>query len=236
MLLPDSPLLNIPSALVKRQAVFLDGLRQSAQIAIYAYERLCRELTVLAFSRANGSGGNAETTGVFLDAWAVVDSIDRFRSLWMLQPETETIPVEFNPVLINGKLQAIRDVRNVYAHIAQKIDQISALNASVSGTLHWVTVMQKDPIAINSHFIRPGVLHGSLNENILIPSGKVLFTHDTGCIALTAGNVKADLSCAYSVICSIVRFAERHLRSKFIGKEFEYRLPSDIFGSVKIDI
>src|SRR5690606_26099449 len=100
-------------------------------------ERLCKGLSALALSRTDSLGSNIETTGVFLDAWAVVDAVDRFRSLWMLQPESETIPNEFNPELLNKKPQSIRDVRNVHAHVAQKINQIAALNAPVSGTLHW---------------------------------------------------------------------------------------------------
>jgi hypothetical protein len=236
MFAANSPLLNIPATLVKRQAIFLDGLRQHAQIAIYAYTRLCKSLSEIAFARAKNLETHHEFTGIFLDTWACVEAIDRFRQLWHLQPAAETIPEEFAPKLINEKLDSVRNLRNVSAHIAQKIDQIAALNSSISGTIRWVTVISSEPMIINTYFIRPGIIHDSIATQFLSPAGETLFTHNTGSIFLNAGKHEGDLSQAYSLICSIVAFAEQHLISQFIGESFEPRLPSDIFGSAQLDL
>ncbi|MGP2435599.1 hypothetical protein ACTUQ0_15440, partial [Listeria monocytogenes] len=77
----DSPLLNIPVALEKRQAIFLDGLRHHAQIAIYAYIRLCHALSELSDTHISEEKNHCEFTHIFLDTWAFIESIDRFRQL-----------------------------------------------------------------------------------------------------------------------------------------------------------
>ena len=235
MFAPDSPLLNIPATLHKRQAVFLDGLRQHAQIALYAYTRLCQSLSELAHARDKHLDPTSDYTAIFLDAWACVEAIDRFRQLWQLQPAADTIPKEFSPSSINQKLNSIRNIRNVSAHIAQKIDQITSLNSSVSGTISWATVLSKEPLVINTHFVRPGVIHGHLQARFAMPTGDTLFTHDTGHVVLAACQHEGDLSQGYQIVVSIIEFAERHLSSKFSGKSFEPRLPTNVFGSARLD-
>lgn len=236
MFATDSPLLNIPATLVKRQAIFLDGLRQHAQIAIYAYTRLCKSLSELSFASANNQKYPHEFTGIFLDAWACVEAIDRFRQLWHLQPASETIPGEFSPIIVSEKLQSIRDLRNVSAHVAQKIDQIASLNSSVSGLIRWITMLSKEPVVANTYFIRPGIIFGDLKTQLLLPVGETIFTHETGSVMLQAGTHEANLSQAYMTICKTVDFAEQHLRSQFVGKSFEPRLPKDIFGSARLNL
>ena len=232
----NSPLLNIPATLTKRQAIFLDGLRQHAQIAIYAYTRLCNSLSELSFAHSSNVEISQDFTHIFLDAWACIEAVDRFRSLWQLQPASDTIPGEFSPKVINGKLQSIRNLRNVASHIAEKIDQIASLNSSVSGLIRWITMHSKSPTVIRTYFMRPGIVHGQLSAQFVSPSGKILFTHDVGSIVLNAGSHEGNLSDAYSIVCSIVNFMEQYLASQFIGPAFEPRLPANIFGSAQLNV
>lgn len=232
----DSPLLNIPAKLQKRQAIFLDGIRQHAQIAIYAYTRLCKSLSELSVAHTSNPKNQQDFTHIFLDAWSCVEAADRFRQLWQLQPAADTIPAEFSPEIINGKLQSIREIRNVSSHIAQKIDQIASLNASVSGLIRWVMMHGKEPPVIRTYFMRPGIIHGELSAKFLVPSGKVLFTHDVGHVVLNAGAHEGNLSEAYSIVCSVVNFAEEYLSSQFVGDLFEPRLPTNILSSAQLQI
>ena len=232
----DSPLLNIPATLEKRQAIFLDGLRQHAQIAIYAYTRLCKSLSELSFAHSSNAKDYQNFTHIFLDIWSCVEAVDRFRQLWQLQPASDTIPGDFSPKIINQKLQSIRNLRNVSSHIAQKIDQIASLNSSVSGLIRWITVHSKEPLIVRTYFMRPGIIHGELSAKFLLPSGSILFTHDVGHIVLNAGNHEGNLSEAYSLVCSIVNFSEQYLSSQFVGDAFEPRLPTNILGSAQINV
>ena len=119
MLSIDSPFLNIPAALDRKQAVFLDGMRHAGQIVELSYTRLCQALTDLS---VGGTTAEKPTgfTHVFLDAWAFVDAADRFRCLWEMQPSASTIPDKFSPDAVRIQLQDIRDVRNVSAHLVHR--------------------------------------------------------------------------------------------------------------------
>lgn len=236
ILASDSPLRNIPAALYKNQAIFIDGIRQNAQIAIYAYNRLCQSLTTLAHQKLSNKDIDHDFTHVFLDIWTCVEALDRFRQLWQAQPAADTIPQGYNSAALNVKLQPIRKLRNISSHIAQRIDHIASLNASVSGTVHWLTVMNHEPLEIYTLFIRPSILHGGLKTELITPKGKIQFTHDTANIVLSAGEHRGNISDAYEFICSVLEFADAHLRSKFAASKFTQRLPSNMFGSAKLDI
>lgn len=236
ILATDSPLRNIPSALYKNQAIFIDGIRQNAQIAIYAYTRLCQSLTTLAHQKLENNDIDHDFTHVFLDIWACIEAIDRFRQLWNAQPVADTVPKKYNPAALDNKLQPIRKLRNISSHIAQRIDHVASLNASVSGMVHWLTAVNHKPLEIYTLFIRPGILHGKLNTELITVNGEVQFTHDTANVVLSAGEHKGNISDAYKFICSLIEFAEVHLRGKFADSKFAQRLPYNIFGSAKLDI
>ena len=178
MLSENSPFLNIPVALDKKQAVFLDGLRHSAQIADHAYKRLCTGLTEQATKLSESRGSN-EFTPLFLDAWAFIDSTDRFRSLWEMQPHSVDIPEPFSKRALKLQLNGIRDLRNVSAHISQKIDQIIAINSSVLGSINWLTMISKSPVEIKTCFIRPGIMLGKVSDQLAIPSKDIQFCNDS---------------------------------------------------------
>lgn len=233
MLSQDSPLLNLPASLDKKQAVFLDGIRHAVQIADFSYQRLCHELTRLSAANAPGAAGSSYTH-VFLDAWGFVDAVDRFRCLWEMQPTSGSIPAPYSPNVVRKQLQDVRDVRNVSAHIAQKIDQIVSLNSSVLGSLRWVTVSSQSPLKIKTHFVRPGIMRGNVNGQFAMPDSKVRFLNGTGGVALAAGKHDANLSKAHEFLSSVVKFIEGNL--EFPGaNENTDKLPTDMFGSAELD-
>ena len=234
MLSIDSPFLNIPAALDRKQAVFLDGMRHAGQIVELSYTRLCQALTDLS---VGGTTAEKPTgfTHVFLDAWAFVDAADRFRCLWEMQPSASTIPDKFSPDAVRIQLQDIRDVRNVSAHLAQKIDQIVSLNSSVLGAINWISLLSPTPLKVKTHFIRPGIMHGNVKGQFAMPDGEVSFNHGSGYISFAAGKHSANLSMAYKTICSIIEFAEARLKLAFQNSSLEQRLPTDMFGSAELD-
>lgn len=234
MLSAESPFLNIPAALDRKQAVFIDGIRHTSQIIDLSYTRLCQALTDLSIS-----GTTAEKFGgfthIFLDAWAFIDAADRFRCLWDMQPKSETIPEKFAPKTVSLQLQGIRDLRNVSAHIAQKIDQIVSINSSVLGAISWVSLLNQNPLKVKTNFIRPGIAPGNVKCQLAMPTSAVTFTNGSGHIEVTAGKHNANLSLAYGIICTIIEFAEANLKTAFLGPSLDQRLPTDIFGSAELD-
>ncbi len=235
MLKENSSLLNLPLNMNPKQAVFIDGISHAAQIIEMAYNRMCDSLTRLSFESSSGKR-EVIFTHVFLDVWAFIDTIDRFRSLWVLQPNAHTLPKEFSKKEINSKLQHIRDVRNVSAHIAQKADQIVALNSSVLGSISWFTVASESPLTVKTHFIRPGIMRGTITENLAQSRGIVTFTNGSGGVSINAGKHSASLSDAYHLVYSIVQFAEEVLTKEIPKPSIENTIPRDMFGSADIEM
>lgn len=234
MISPTSPFLRIPLAIDRKQALFLDGIRHAAQIVGFSYQRLCQSLTALSSGSANVAGGDGHAH-IFLDAWAFIDAADRFRSLWVLQPTASTLPAQYSSAVVNNKLQDVRDVRNVSAHIAQKIDQILALNSSVLGAVNWQTVVNENPLEIKTHFIRPGIMVGSTKGQFSMQNGTLEFFHGSGGISIFAGIHHAGLSTAYQVIREIIQFSEVQLAHAFQAASAQGVFITDLFGTATLD-
>ena len=209
MISDDSPLKKLPDALDPKQTLFLDGIRHAAEFAHFAYQRLKDRLTELALrSREGHSGGNF--TEPFLDAWSVVDAIDRLRSLVKLAPGFDHTSASFSSQFL-AQTQSIRLLRNVADHIAQRADQIVARKGTALGMLSWVTVKSEEHFM--SCTIRPGTLRTSrtpvinpIEKSIVLP---------TGLVTLSAGEHSADLTeamdWAYRMIKSIEITLEKWL-------------------------
>lgn len=232
MLSLDSPLLNIPASLDRKQAIFLDGVRHAVQIIDLSYNRLCRSLNEL--TRHQQSVRGPDFTHAFLDAWSFVDTTDRFTSLWEMQPESEMGCRESCSSPWRSKLQPIRDIRNVSAHGAQKIDQIVALNSSVLGSIRWISMDRPHPPKFRSHWIRPGIICRHAKEPLVTAQGNVRFVHGSGFVWLRAGKREVNLSDAYETVLNIVRHSEQALRLLFMNPRFDERLPADRMGSVEL--
>lgn len=75
----DSPFLDLPVDLSERQIVILDGLRYSAQMANFAYDRLWHVLQRIDTDLDGASW--VDTSEAALFAWSIVDAAHRFRLL-----------------------------------------------------------------------------------------------------------------------------------------------------------
>lgn len=234
MLSQHSPFLNIPVGINHTQAVFLDGIRHAVEIIDLSYARLCQSLTQLACGEHAGPG-HSKFTHVFLDAWAFVDAVDRFRNLWAMQPNADRLPEEYSSASIRSQLQDVRNVRNVSAHVGQKIDQIVSLNSSILGAINWVTLIDQSPLKIKSFFIRPGIASGMVKGQLAMPKGEVSFVHGSGYVTLAAGKHSANLSEAHDLVSSVVRFAESAISFKGQKSVNSGHLPRDVFGSADLD-
>jgi len=235
MLSANSPFLNIPVALDSKQAVFLDGLRHAIQISDFSYKRLCSGLKIQALSQ-NKDRPYDSFVPIFLDAWAFIDAVDRFRSLWEMQPNANGINGQFSPATVRIELQGIRDLRNVSDHIAQKIDQIVSINSSVLGSISWLSLISESPLQIRTCFIRPGIIRSKAMGQLATPLKGVRFVNGSGCITVVAGKHKFLLDDAYELVSRIVAFAEAALASSFQQSSPLECHPSDMIGIAELDV
>jgi hypothetical protein len=233
MFTQDSPFLNIPHDVDPKQALFLDGMRHAVQIVDLSYKRLCQALTDLTVDQTLEKN-NAKFAHIFLDAWAFVDAVDRFRNLWGLQPNAKNLPQKFSRTTLNIQLQNMRNIRNVSDHVAQRVDHIQSLNSSISGEIKWLTEISQAPSQIKSCFIRPGILRDSVSMKLSIDVESLFFTNGSGSVFVKAGKYEANLSLAYQFIRSIIESEEQKFilsRYNTITKDY---LPTDMFGSAEI--
>jgi len=230
MLTVNSPFLNIPAQMDRKQAVFLDGICHAVQISHLSYTRLCKSLTSIS-----GSPDCNDFSHVFLDAWAFIDAADRFRFLWQQQPKPSLLAQSGQDDSALSGLQDIRNVRNVAAHIAQKIDQIVSLNSSVLGEISWVTLLSEKPLRIKTHFIRPGVVFSNMSAQFAMPKGEINFTNGSGAISIVAGKYTANLSEAHDALRRLVSNAEINLAVYFHEFSNAQRLPANILGCAELD-
>lgn len=208
MLSFDSPLRRLPPQLDVRQLVFCDGVRHAAEIADLAFERLLTTLTHIAIDVAPGppSGGQSRHfTSAFLDAWAIVDALDRMRVLFGLFPGADVQDGQMRRPGFQDQMQSIRDLRNVADHVAQRVDEVIARRAAALGTLAWFTATSHDTGV--SCAIYPGTLR-STTVKVVNACGRHFRTAPSGLVQLSAGGYEAELDYAIWAASRVVRRLE----------------------------
>ena len=235
MLTSNSALFSLPANLDKKLLFTLDGMRAAIQIIDFSYKRLCKGLYELTFYK-NESIKNDTFTPLLLDAWAFIDAIDRFRCLWIILTRTININEEFSESKVKEKLQLVREIRNVLAHVAQKVDRLASLNSSVSGELSWVVIHNESPLTVKTYFIRSGVFLKKLNFQFALPVGNIHFNeHKIGLIEFKAEENVVDLVSVYSYTNSIVKYLEYFLTDIIQKMNFQDVCSSEVFGSAELD-
>jgi hypothetical protein len=230
MFKPNSPLLNFPSNLDRRQAFFLDGMRHAFEISDYAFDRLTKSLSELA--KLHSEGGRPSGYGkYYLDAWAFVDSVDRLLVLWKMQPNTDGIPDRWNPVGLRQELSAIRDVRNVMDHLAQRAEQVLSSGTAAMGELSWINVTSVDPPVMKSYLIRPGFLNSLNKLQLNIPKRELIVRNGSANLLLKAHTHTADLSLAYVRMADLAVYVEESARLSFSATQSGTVIGGDLIAA-----
>ena len=126
MATPASILRRIPLAVQPKQALFIDGIRYASDIIEVGYARLRQSLTEIALAPPDSDQLAALSPAVFLDAWAVVDAVDRFRMLYQQMPGIRSSEPELGKQTLAEVAAPFRDLRNVADHLAQRADFVVA--------------------------------------------------------------------------------------------------------------
>lgn len=129
-----SALLQIPSCADSQDVMYLDAIRYAAEMVELSYNRLCDSLLQLPLV-------DDETKHRFLsvaaiqDAWSMIDSGDRLRSLIKPSKILNACP-DLCSTFIDSILP-IRDLRNTVQHLDHKIPSLAAKEWPVWGTVRW---------------------------------------------------------------------------------------------------
>jgi len=233
MFKPDSPILDFPANLDRRQAFFLDGMRHAFEIGHLAFDRLTTNLANLAKSDAEGNRPKGYAK-YYLDAWAFVDAIDRLLALWKLQPNAPTIPHEWSPVKLQEEFSAIRDIRNVSDHLAQRAEQVISSGTAALGELSWVNVTSLEPPIMKSYLIRPGFLPPSVKDKLNIPEKEITVVNSSANVLLKAHTYTANLSAAFVRMVALARYVEFSVTPAFISVNAGAPIGGDLFASCEL--
>lgn len=123
----DSVLKYLPIGIEKRQLLILDSLRFTLEMIDYGYEQLYQLLlkTSLAGKRV------CNLSEIFIHAWNIIDNTKRFYSLYKKMPSDNDYQNVKN-------LDFLRNFRNTFQHIDQRIDESIMKNEKpIYGTLKW---------------------------------------------------------------------------------------------------
>ena len=193
MVSSTSILRRLPPQLDRKQSLFFDGIRHAVEIAQFAYRRLEGTLTDLAMHQPAGELQPDLATSAFLDAWAFVDAVDRFRCLLKLMPRRQVLPPPPGDPMYRRLKEPIRDLRNVADHLAQRVDYVIASGGAALGVLTWCTFTDAEGTSGLSCALVPGTMV-STSAKLVNPVDGPPQLKQTGRIHLEAGEFRACLS------------------------------------------
>lgn len=210
----DSALRRIPVNITPKQAIFLDGIRHAVEIMDVAYSRLRDTLTNLALTPPASDELPDIFSHIFLDAWAFIDAVDRFRMLYKQMPGIKFGAKKDGIPSLQEATQEFQNLRKIAEHLAQSADLVVSQNGTAFGELSWLTGVQLQPEVIAWHCtIRPGTLQSVPS----MPTNSIISTLDwpTDSIRLSAGGYEGNLSEVRTHIAIRIRHLEAQLQSVF---------------------
>ena len=208
MIAEDSILRRLPPGIDPRQILFLDGIRHAGQMAALAHARLIRILTEISDSHNMIENSINSYYLAFLDAWSIVDILDRFRSLLRLFPVSENHQHSNNYEQFMNRTEPIRSLRNVADHLAQRVDYIISQKGTALGELSWINMSSPSDRGCHVFTIIPGTLTSAIARELPNPAGRIIRT-PIDHIQLAAGAHLANLSEDFQDMENIVKAIEK---------------------------
>lgn len=232
----DSSFRHLPAALSEEQKLFLDGIRYSVNMADIAHQRLLNTLFSLTTRSLKEDPQKVELAGLIavamLDAWCIIDSVNRLRILLEKLPRIRLrIKKHSPPLVIFGKeIMNVKILRDIVQHLDTEIPSLINNRASVWGALSWFALLNQNDKSGYICSLVPGTLSprtipvvNPLGKNVSIP---------IGLITLTAGEHFVCLSDVMISVEKVTMWLEQELKSRF-GNLSE--VGADIFTRLEIE-
>lgn len=186
---------KIPASIERRQFLFLDGIQTSVQMAQISYRRLQATL-----APENSVERHVEAA---LDAWAIVDTLNRLRVLIGATPGLRGNSSGVQ--LIKRALKPVEDLRHAVQHMDREIS--SRLANDIVPLWGYVAWLQHDERGLRSRTLLAGLRlpSGPITVASIHPAGRTIES-PVGPIELTAAGTTISLS---ELVAASVTFAER---------------------------
>lgn len=234
MITENSYLHSIPKNLNKKLIFCLDGIRVSLQTISLSYSRLSGLLKTLSLE--NSQIKNIDFTHVSLDAWAFIDSVYRFNGLWGVLSTLVNIEDKYDISVVNAKCSEIKSIRNVLAHVSQRLDHIVSSNSSIVGEISWLAIKSENPLLIKTYFLRSGLFYENLEFTFNLPKGRVEFNEfKIGSINLGVSGHNAEISQIFNYLLELVGYLEILLSNEY-NKHTQYdTCPLNVLASAELN-
>ena len=215
ILAADSPLKRLPTQLNPRQAMFLDAIRFTIEMADFAMERLLSSLTQLSSQSPAESRSFSFAVPRLLDSWSIIDSVHRLRGLFDKLPglRKRSQSSEFRSFLTIAK--QVEALRNAVQHMNGAIGDKSAapIRSPIWGALTWLT-FQEDRTCVSS-VLMPGSSHLMGSNTLINPAGRAPRQTPIDYVTLTQGDASVDLCGAMLSVAGVSRPLEQSLNEQF---------------------
>ena len=152
-----------PEFLPRRQALYLDAIEESLRMASLAYERLQESLAAKMSSYESASASLPRSdemsrldSAILLDAWSLVDVLNRLRVLVESMPGLKKSSPGVKSFL--HSLGQIEDLRNAVQHLYGQVHKIVDTGHPIWGSLSWAAPPVEPGDARKAAVFVPGTL------------------------------------------------------------------------------
>ena len=209
MISKESPFRRLPVNLPRRQILYFDALRLSAEMAGLAFERLYA-LLMLVSKQSEGDPPADKAVRALADAYLVIDSAHRFRTTLQTTPR-----VKHNAAfkLFIRQTQEVVKLRNVVQHLNQNVDRIEKEHWAVLGTLTWLGPSAVPGGPPTSFIFEAGTSYrGQMTYGPMIDFQSSLPTGEIADISLATAGVKVNLARLVDRMRSMIKGLEIPLK------------------------
>lgn len=216
MLSADSPLRRLPVNMPRRQVMFTDALRLSAEMAALSSLKLTDLLKTLVVEKKR-DGLEGVAVEAISHAYGVVDAANRFRVVIRSFPGLKQNAI-FQ--LFIRQTATIESLRHIIQHLSGELRSIGEEQSAPLGTITWLGPSPNEESPPTAWILQPGsfyrgqVTFGPMVDlEARIPPGEIRQVH------LVTSGVRVDLSDAVERIRIMIMSLEPSLREQASGKE-----------------
>jgi hypothetical protein len=139
--------------LPRRQVLFIDGLRLSAQMAAGSLELL---ENLLSAADATDASAKVVPVRALIHAYGVVDAIHRFREMTRNMPGLRK---DAGYTLLLQRTQPAEDIRHHLQHLNQELESVEAQRAPALGVVTWLRGSSTPGVLVHTLVAVPGTFY-----------------------------------------------------------------------------
>ncbi len=231
---PQSPLRRIPESLDRREALFFDGIRFTVEMMDIAYRRLADTLHEHAQAQNPAFRQSNPMALPFLDAWSIVDSVNRLRRLLDRLPTIKHKQIPEREVFLRGT-ETVDEFRNRIQHLDTEMTSITESKEPVWGTISWFTSLDSEiggqvQLGRISLMVSGSIFREPQEFKFINPCGQTII-YPVGLITLSSCGLSLCLTEIHQAVLKVIRALEREFEKRFTDLP---KAASDLYASVDL--